>query len=109
PLVGVRVPVIMAGTTTYVLTIAVPAEILMPLLDQSVGELSWTVEVADRMGRIIARSDHSSEFVGKAVPARALDQLRWNKKLDHITTEKGLVLQVVDRSALAGWIVAGTV
>lgn len=110
PLVGVRVPVISAGQTAYVLTVAVPTEILTPVLDRNLGELDWTVEVADREGRVIASSHGHAESVGKALPSSALDQLKMDMPIRRgISRGDADVVRIVDRSALAGWIVAATV
>lgn len=110
PLVGVRIPVISGGMTAYVLTVAVPAEIFTPLLDQSIGKLSWTVEVADRSGRIIARSHEHAEHVGKALAASAVQQLDWGMPIRHGVEVEGVEgVRVMGRSSLAGWVVAATV
>lgn len=110
PLVGVRVPVIMAGATDYVLTIAVPAEIFTPLLDQSIGELSWTLEIADRRGRVIARSQEHAENVGRLLPDAALAQLKQRIPISSGFSEiDGDFVRIIDRSALTDWIITALV
>lgn len=110
PLVGVRIPVISGGEMAYVLTVAVPAEIFTPLLDQSIGKLSWIVEVADGSGRIIARSHEHAEHVGKSLSDSALQQLDWGMPIHRgIDAGNDEGVRVMDRSSLAGWIVAATV
>src|SRR5690606_32019874 len=110
PLVGVRIPVISGGRTAYVLTIAVPTEIFTPLLDQSIGKLSWTVEVADKPGRIIARSNQHAEHVGRSLSESALKQLQWGMPILHgIDAGGDEGVRAMERSSVAGWIVAATV
>ncbi|MCL4765127.1 MAG: PAS domain S-box protein [Hyphomicrobiaceae bacterium] len=110
PLVGVRVPVISGGETAYVLTIAVPAEVLTPLLDQKIGDLSWTVEIADRSSRVIARSHEHAENVGRQAPASSFEQLEMNAPVYRDAGPDGReVVRVVDQAQLSGWVVGATV
>jgi len=109
-LIGVSVPVISGGRTASVLTVAVPTEIFTPLLDQNVGDLSWVVTIADRQGRIIARSHQHAESVGKILPEAALEQIKWGsavrKGIDEAGTE---VVRIISRSAFAGWTVTASI
>lgn len=108
PLVGVHVPVIQGGEAAYVLTVAVPTEVFTPLLAQSVGELSWNLEIADRTGRVIARSDKHAENVGKMLPISAIQQLKASMPIRRDVSDDREVVRVVDRSA-SGWIVTALV
>jgi len=109
PLVGVQIPVIVGGETAYVLTVAVPTEVFTPLLAQSVGQVGWRLEIADSMGRVIARSDEHAESVGKMLPASAIQQLRWGAPIQReLSSDKREVVRVVDR-ATSGWIVTALV
>ena len=109
PLVGVRIPVISGGETAYVLTVAVPTQIFTPILDRNIGGLNWTVTLADRKGRIIARSQGHASSVGKSLSGSTLDQLRLGMPIHRVVSNGTEVVRVVDRSALAGWIVSATV
>jgi len=110
PLVGVRIPVISGGQTAYVMTVAVPAEIFTPFLDQAIGKLSWIVEVADRSGRIIARSHQHAEHVGEGLPPSALEQVQAGMPIRRdINGGSEDAVRVVSRAPLTGWIVAATV
>lgn len=110
PLVGVRIPVISGGQTAYVLTVAVPAEIFTPFLDQTLGKLNWTVEIADLSGRIIARSHQHAEYVGKDLPPPMLEQAQAGTRIRWETNDtSGETVTVVALAPLTGWIVAATV
>jgi len=109
-LIGVSVPVIAGGRTASVLTIAIPTEIFTPLLDQNIGGLSWVVAIADREGRIIARSHQHAESVGKSLPEAAMEQLKWGMAIGTGVDSSGNeIVRIIGRSALAGWIVTASI
>ena len=109
PLVGVRIPVIWGGETAYILTIAVPPEVFTPLLAQSVDNLSWSLEIADRTGRVIARSDAHAANVGRMLPESAMSQLKWRAIIQRgVSYDNGKAVRVVDRAA-SGWIVTALI
>lgn len=109
PAIGVQVPVTFDGETAYVLTIAVPAEVLTPLLDQSMGEMRWTLEIADGAGRVVARSQQHAENVGRQTPKAALGQLKWRVPVSYLQSDGDDLVRIISRSALTDWMITALV
>ncbi|TWI66477.1 C4-dicarboxylate-specific signal transduction histidine kinase [Pseudoduganella lurida] len=69
PDVAVQIPVFVDGRLRYYLAMGMAAERLVPLLVQQGLPGEWSATLADRQGRVIARSREAEKFTGQPVRA----------------------------------------
>src|SRR5262249_7847517 len=65
PLFSVNMPVTLADGRKLILNMSAPAATLQPLLEQLGLSQHWEAAIADRGGRIVARSKQLESFLGK--------------------------------------------
>ena len=108
PVVGVRLPV-MNGTVVYILTIAIPTEVLSPLIERYLGASHMMISIADANDVVIASSQRSAEEVGSKVSQETIDQLKSGAAITRTTLRSGReVIRAVDHSPTTRWIVTAT-
>jgi PAS domain S-box-containing protein len=105
PLVVVNVPVVRDGAVRYVLNASVPPQAIAAVVESTGIKAPYSASVVDRKGLIIARSEMSTDFLGKPHPA-----------FGEVTGPRGIwtgvnpqqipVLGHYRRSALSGWFVS---
>jgi hypothetical protein len=107
PFVSIRVPVRVAGTLKYVLTITLDPRRFSNLFAFSDAPADWVGAVVDRNGRLLARSVRIDEFVGEYATSVALDAIKKERQGIY----EGHTLEGLDTvfafytSPLTGWSV----
>ncbi len=110
PMVGVRIPVIVEGQFRYVLTVAIPTEILLPLLDKDLGTRTASVSIADKSGRLIAVSTEGEGTIGSLVSKSAAEQIEHNVPVAKGINRNGVeVIRAIRSSSLTNWVVEAAV
>lgn len=108
PLIRVVVPVLRSGNVIYTLTANPTPHAFAGLLEQAGIAAPFSASIADRQGRLIARTDHDDALVGRTIPDLAhLPSLQgtWSG-----TSAQGVpAVSAYRRSPLSGWIFAVSV
>ena len=109
PLYGLAAPVLRPGSSEvgYMLAFSIPTERLLPLIDQSPAR-DWTIDVVDRAGLYLARSEGHDDVTGKPSD----DFLRRDGEEGTWTgagPDGRAVLVGYTHSKVAGWLVAASI
>ena len=105
PLVAINVPVVRSGAVRYVLNASVPPQAIAAVVEGAGIEAPYSASVVDRKGLIIARSEMSTDFLGKRHPAFgevAGSRGTWSG----VNPQQVPVVGHYRQSALSGWFVS---
>jgi PAS domain S-box-containing protein len=75
-MISLRMPVIREGQAQYILTMGLGVEALQSLVSDLRLPSSWLVTLADRDGKVIARSQDADRFVGQPLSTKFQDAIR---------------------------------
>jgi hypothetical protein len=75
-MISLRMPVIREGQAQYILTMGLGVEALQSLVSDLRLPSSWLVTLADRDGKVIARSQDADRFVGQPLSNKFQDAIR---------------------------------
>jgi len=100
---SVGVPVFQGGRVIYCLRMILRASALNDVLSSQKMPPDWTLAIIDNQGAIVARSRNPDTYVGKQVPAAALQVIRSKSNhLTDLTTLEGTVAKTIFLG-LPGW------
>ncbi|MDF2972809.1 MAG: hypothetical protein K0R61_3259 [Microvirga sp.] len=104
PILSIRVPVLVGGEVTHILSMAMEPERFLGVLRSEKLPLDWVGVVVDREGRVIARSRDHELFVGQFAP----DEFRAQATGDGgvwsgLNLSGEPVLGAYERSHVSGW------
>jgi PAS domain S-box-containing protein len=105
PKVGVMMPVPRPGRPTWHLGIALDPSVPQQIFAEQGLPPGWFGSLHDRQGRVIARSLHSSRYVGDLAPPEVLAHILHNTKgvFQERSLEGYSALTAFKRSNLTGW------
>ncbi len=110
PMVGVRIPVIADGQFRYVLTVAIPTEILVPLLEKDIGSRAASIAITDKSGKLIAVSTQGEGRIGASVSPSEAAQIKHNVAVAKGKNRQGVeVIRAINSSELTNWTTAAAV
>jgi len=108
PDIAVQIPVRVDGQLRHYLAMGMAAERLVPLLVQQGLPPQWTASLADRQGRVIARSRDAHKYIGMHVrPALRARILAGERAGVHqgVTLSGTDTMAFFSRAPLSGWTV----
>jgi two-component sensor histidine kinase len=104
--VAIVQPVI-AGGTTYLLDLAIPAEIIATIMRSQLRHPEWLIGVTGNDHRMIARNWESERYVGQRASDAFIQNTPGNEGVFEASTIDGVgVFTAYTRSKLTGWRVA---
>lgn len=108
----VPVPVLDNGEVVYILSIGLPAERFLEIIQTTEPQPHGVMSILDRRGVIVARSDRHAAFVGRPVASVSVDQFRQRIARGNVkdrNLEGVLFCWGYVRSDFTGWIVSSGV
>jgi PAS domain S-box-containing protein len=103
-LIAVAIPVILDGEVRFVLTASVEPERLVEVMSDQPLPDSWTTELSDRKGRIIARSRDLVSQIGQ--PILPLEETAGDSGVQRVRDRDDTLLLRAFRRTDHGWLVA---
>lgn len=110
PVFNVLLPLTHSTLTDHILIIAVDADHLLKIMRTEKLPSGWVFAIADRDGRIVARSKDQSKSVGHLLPRDVLASGRNNSEAySTVNTEGVPTLRSVSREKTSGWLISASV